>query len=277
MYTQVDRGRPSLVYRAAKQPLAPKLPLPVLIDGATASASEIVAGALQDHDRALILGTTSFGKGLVQSVYTLDGGYVLKMTTGRWLTPSGRSIHRYRLADARAAASGEDSIETDSARWARPQYHSDAGRTIYGGGAITPDVMVQPDSLTTAEQEFVRAIAPKSQEATLALRTLAEELKLTVRPDFQIEAGWRDEFYRRLVARGVTIERITFDAASRYVDRMLEHRVARTAFGDSTAQRRAVDDDVQLRRALGLVQKGRTQQELLTLTQGAEREVQKDF
>ena len=62
----------------------------------SASASEIVAGALQDHDRALVLGSTTFGKGLVQSLYSLDGGYALKLTTGKWYTPSGRSINRER-------------------------------------------------------------------------------------------------------------------------------------------------------------------------------------
>jgi carboxyl-terminal processing protease len=78
------RGGDQQVFYATDQPAAPNIPLVVLTDGRTASASEIVAGALQDHDRALIVGTTSFGKGLVQTVYTLDGGYALKMTTAKW-------------------------------------------------------------------------------------------------------------------------------------------------------------------------------------------------
>ena len=68
----------------------------ILTDERSASASEIVAGALQDHDRALVVGQTSFGKGLVQGVYNLDGGYALKLTTGKWFTPSGRTIQRPR-------------------------------------------------------------------------------------------------------------------------------------------------------------------------------------
>jgi len=96
------RGRNTPVerYVAERDPIAPRLPIVILTDGYTASASEIVAGALQDHDRALIVGTTSFGKGLVQSVYRLDGGYAIKLTTGKWYTPSGRSIQKERVLDA---------------------------------------------------------------------------------------------------------------------------------------------------------------------------------
>src|SRR5881409_3368599 len=97
------RSGENQTFMATDDPVAPTIPLILLTDGRSASASEIVAGALQDHDRALIVGTTSFGKGLVQSVFPLDGGYFLKMTTGKWYTPSGRSIHRERqlLPDGR--------------------------------------------------------------------------------------------------------------------------------------------------------------------------------
>jgi carboxyl-terminal processing protease len=79
-------------YTAKAAPIAPTIPVVILTDERTASASEIVTGALQDHDRALVVGQTSFGKGLVQGVYNLDGGYALKLTTGKWFTPSGRTI-----------------------------------------------------------------------------------------------------------------------------------------------------------------------------------------
>jgi carboxyl-terminal processing protease len=151
------RGRAdSTDFSAETQPVLPALPVIVLTDGFSASASEIVAGALQDHDRSLVLGETSFGKGLVQSVYSLDGGYALKLTTAKWFTPSGRSIQRERkIVDGRFVDTPPDTNETEASKKTRPAYKSDAGRTVYGGGGITPDLIVDQDSLTTAEQQYI--------------------------------------------------------------------------------------------------------------------------
>src|SRR5690349_21994192 len=157
-------------YGTTGSPLFPAIPLTVLTDGGTASASEIVSGALQDHDRALIVGSTSFGKGLVQTLFPLDGGYALKITTAKWYTPSGRSIQRERkFENGRFVEEKPDSAETEAKKKARPAYRSDAGRVVYGGGGITPDVLVRDDTLTTAEQAFSKAIAPKSQDFFVVL------------------------------------------------------------------------------------------------------------
>ena len=250
-------------YYARQKPIAPTIPLVILTDQYSASASEIVAGALQDHDRAVIVGTTSFGKGLVQTVFNLDGGYALKMTTGKWYTPSGRSIQKERVLteDGNWVEVDHDSVEHGP----RPTFKSDAGRTVYGGGAVTPDVIVKPDTFTTAEQEYRKSTAAKSTDMYVIMYDYAYELKNQVKPDFTVQPAWREELYRRYRAKGIEVDRALFNGAARAIDRELEIRVARLAFGDSTGRRRSLDDDPQLQKALELLRRGNTQQDLFAL------------
>ena len=261
-----SRAQDTQSYNATSSPLFPTLPITVMTDEGTASASEIVAGALQDHDRALVVGSTSYGKGLVQTLFPLDGGYALKITTAKWYTPSGRSIQRERkFVNGRFVEEKVDSTETEAKKRARPAYRSDAGRIVYGGGGITPDVLVRDDTLTTAEQAFAKAIAPKSQDVYVTLADYALELSRGLDRNFQLQPQWREELYRRLVAKGVTVDKAQYDAASRYVDRLLEQRVARVVAGDSTAKRRDLRFDAPLRKALELMEKGSSQKDLFTL------------
>src|SRR6266568_5351960 len=263
------RNGENQTFVATDDPVAPTLPLVLLTDGRSASASEIVAGALQDHDRALIVGTTSFGKGLVQSVFPLDGGYALKMTTAKWYTPSGRSIQKERklLPDGEFVEVLPDSMETDSVRKSRPKFKSDAGRIVYGGGAVTPDVIVQPDTLTTDEQKLLNLLAPKAQVVRATLVNYAVEHKGKVQPGFVVTKAWRDEFYSRLVAQGVKVDKPQFDAGGGEIDRLLSSSIARIAFGDSTEKRREVPEDAQLRRALAILRQSPSQRELFALAQ----------
>ena len=248
--------------RASGDRLVEQPPMVVLTDGGSASASEIVAGALQDHDRALVVGTTTFGKGLVQSVFPLDGGYALKITTGKWYTPSGRSIHRERTltADGRFETR-PDSLETEAEKRERPKYSSDAGRTVYGGGGITPDLIVPDDTLSTAEQEFLKSVAPKAQAFVTVLNQYAFELKGSPR-DFTVTPEWRTELRRRLGAAGVTIDPRYDPAATKILDRELDRRVARLVLGDAGAKRRALAEDHQLARAVGLLANASSQEQL---------------
>ena len=159
----LDKGQ-MIVYTKGRTPesqqelLAPgkydhlALPVVVLINRGSASASEIVAGALQDHDRALVVGETSWGKGLVQSVYTLQYGAGLALTTSKYYTPAGRNIQRdyssfydYYLADD--STSGSEPEPTT-----RKVFHTDTGRSVFGGGGITPDVVVKPRELSRLTQ-----------------------------------------------------------------------------------------------------------------------------
>lgn len=255
---QVDSARSAPVFGA--------VPLIVLTDGGTASAAEIVAGALQDHDRALIVGQTSFGKGLVQSVYNLDDGYALKLTTGKWYTPSGRSIQRPRkFVDGHFVPMPPDSAENQKSKKKRPAFRSDDGRIVYGGGGITPDVIVPDDTLTTPEQQLARALAPKSQVVYVTLYSFALGLSHHLSRGFKYDPAWRTAFIKDLKAKGVKVDPKLYADAPHYLDRLIADRVSRFVEGDSTAKRRELSFDAPLDTALQLMEKARTQKQLFAL------------
>ena len=276
------RGIPDEVSRASGAHAAIGVPLVVLTNGGTASASEIVAGALQDHDRALVLGTTTYGKGLVQSLYSLDGGYSLKLTTGKWFTPSGRSINRERritedgrvlegrLEDGKIIEGAPDSAETEESRARRPKHKTDGGRTVYGGGGIVPDFLVKEDTVTTIEQEFLRSVAPKGQQIRTVLQQYSLELRGQVARDFVVKPEWRTELRRRLDASGVKIEARFDSVANVLLSDELDRRIARRAFGDAEAKRRTLSEDRALLRAIDLLQRSKTQKDLLRTASSAQ-------
>ncbi len=260
----------------------PGMPIVVLVNTYSASAAEIIAGALQDHDRALVVGVPTFGKGLVQSLYRLDPNTALKMTTARWYTPSGRTIQR-DASDERdqviqaMLAAENGGIVPDSVLKARgdslklPEFKTDDGRTVLGGGGIVPDVIVRQDTLTTPEREFAKALGGKMPVYMDVLTTYALELKSAgtiTSPGFTVTPGMRAEVYKRLAAKGVTMSEATYATGTQLVDDQLGYLVARYVFGRSAEFRRRASDDNQLQSALALLAKASTPQSLFSLAAG---------
>jgi carboxyl-terminal processing protease len=269
------RGRTAEVYHANQRSIIGTERLVVMVNGGSASASEIIAGSLQDHDRGLVIGTTTFGKGLVQTLFPLDGGWALKLTTGKWYTPSGRSIQREHLGmnDGRFVErvgdpDYNDSQPPDTSRAGRPIFRSDAGRIVYGGGGVTPDLMVAADTLSSVEQAFYRATVagPKGQLEYATRYQLVLDLKDQVRaPDYQFRDEWRNLYWDRLQKAGIEVDRETFDGARDAVTRLLDERLAMVAFGEAARFGRLLPVDNQLQVALDLIRTSRSQQELFAL------------
>lgn len=124
-----------------------KIPLIILVNKGSASASEIVAGAMQDHDRALIVGETTFGKGLVQSVFELYQDAALALTTARYYIPSGRCIQRdYTFLT--------DYLKGVNGKTKETEYYTDSGRKVYGGGGVTPDIQLSPEKFSMVQMKL---------------------------------------------------------------------------------------------------------------------------
>ncbi|HJV21105.1 MAG TPA: S41 family peptidase [Holophagaceae bacterium] len=141
-------GRDEIQTRTPKGAMLDPFPMVVLVNRSTASASEIVAGGVQDHDRGLVVGQTSWGKGLVQSVLTIGRSRGLALTTARYYTPSGRCIQRDYTHGLDDYYNPEDEKDAKGAKPQGPEYKTDLGRPVYGGGGITPDVSVDPGLFT---------------------------------------------------------------------------------------------------------------------------------
>jgi carboxyl-terminal processing protease len=259
----------------------PDLPIVVLVSEGSASAAEIIAGALQDHDRAVVVGSPTFGKGLVQTLFPMGEGVALKLTTARWFTPSGRTIQRtakdeqdqylQALRDgvpAVADSAGADSAATDTSIAARPIFHTDAGRVVRGGGGIVPDFVIKQDTLTTDEKEFARVLGEKLPVYRDVLTVFALELKQkgTVKSEsFQITPEMRRDVLKRLRARGVDMADPVFAGASSLIDEQLGYEIARYVFGRTAEFRRRSADDRQVQLAFDLLRKAQTPKALLEL------------
>lgn len=176
VYTMGRSGDQNSEYKAQKTPIYGEGPLVVLVDRGSASASEIVAGAIQDWDRGLIVGEPTFGKGLVQTVLSVGRSGYLKLTTAKYYTPSGRCIQR----------------EEDHEQAKEKQFRTKSGRIVYGGGGIAPDIGVKPEE----RPRLVTELARNSMFFKFAIHYTATHRSLP--RDFEVDEGMIAEFKRFL-------------------------------------------------------------------------------
>ena len=227
----------------------PKLPITILVNDRSASAAEIVAGALQDHDRAVIVGESTYGKGSAQTIIPLPTAGALKITTARWFTPSGRSI-------TRPIERGDEDPSDPAPRERNEQrYRTDAGRIVYDGGGITPDVIESDSANVRATRELQGALGRKVSLFRDALTDYALALKgrrEITSQKFVVTQAMLDEVWNRMVARGVVIDRGIFDANAPVVSALLANDIARYVFGPEAEFRRRVANDQAIKTALAL-------------------------
>jgi carboxyl-terminal processing protease len=247
------------------------LPLVVLTSRHSASASEIVAGAIQDHDRGLIVGETTFGKGLVQTIMPLRNvrGYALALTTARYYTPSGRSIQRdYGSTAFEDYVSPRDRKPCDVNP--RDAKLTDAGRKVYGGDGITPDYCVEPEqpakfvsglvskgAFLDFSYEFSSADSTGGTEiaGTGSRSKVASEKVRVIGRDFHADDKVLADFRTFLDGRKIRYTPADIDQNKVALQRAIEDEVLRQVFGEGEARRRSVTWDPQMKKALDLVDK----------------------
>jgi carboxyl-terminal processing protease len=240
-------------------------PMVVLIDRNSASASEIVAGALQDHDRALIVGETSFGKALVQTIYPLEQNRGLALTTGRYYTPSDRLIQRsYRESFYEYFSGRRDNSSSE-----RTEHKTDSGRPVFGGGGITPDEEVsQPTrpkilrqlALKGSFRQFVEKLSkgdldPKFRFPSLLERwnNISEAEKGRLRRQHRVAEKILGRFRQYLDDKKIVYDHAEFDENKRLIKTYLERQLMTRVMGEEEGQRVALSIDEQLRKAIELL------------------------
>jgi carboxyl-terminal processing protease len=258
------RGRTADVTRSFKDRQAqpwPDLILAVLVDSMSASASEIVAGALQDHDRAVLVGTTTYGKGSAQTVFDVEGGG-LKLTIAKWFTPSGRSISKQR----------NPAISPDSAKKLEakaPKFETDAGRDVNGNGGIRPDIIVTDSMAGVAALTLARAIGSHGADFRDVLTGYAMSLRASGTSkdrNFMFTPDMRAELLRRLAARKVVLDSATVRTSGALLDRLASGEIARYVFGTATEFRRQFEQDPVVKRAYQVLAKANSQREAIDLS-----------
>lgn len=248
-------------------------PLVLLVNGNTASASEIVAGAMQDHDRALIVGQTSFGKGLVQGIFPMDYGTGLTLTTAKYYTPSGRLIQRDYSNESfydyytKGGTIGQEQQE-QTTKPTGPESKTDTGRPVYGGGGITPDEAVKPLTITSAQARLRNPIFAFTRDLINGRIPGFDSYKVQRGIDFDHNKLQATDFpvtdelfkaFKDYVAKDPSwkVTAAQLDHSRSFIAQDLRYNIVTAAYGRVTADQVLIADDPQVAKAVDVMPKAR--------------------
>jgi carboxyl-terminal processing protease len=247
----------------------PDVPLIVLINKHSASASEIVAGALQDHDRALIVGETSFGKGLVQSIFNLDDNTGMALTTAKYYTPSGRLIQRDYSGSNLEYLMNTTESETSTDLNHREIRETDNGRKVYGGGGITPDVLEPARDLNRFEAllasrdvflQYARRLTsgevPSASNFRLPVNSeISTNLEKSPKsmPNLEITDAILEDFKKYLAERKIEFTEEDISNNVDFIKRRIKQEVYTSSFGLEEGFKVAVEGDTQVIKAIQMI------------------------
>jgi carboxyl-terminal processing protease len=248
------RNSPERRYYALRGNQGVTVPLVVVVNNNSASATEIVAGAIQDHDRGLVVGETTFGKGLVQTVTPLSENTGLALTTARYYTPSGRLIQR----DYKSVSLYEYHYERKVPEHPTQIKLTDSGRQVTGGGGITPDIVVDEPKLTNFEKELFRNDVLYPAEAGVGGFT---QYFLGTRPtithDFKVDDQVMQQFRNYLTKHNVHFTEADLAQESDWIHRKIKQEVFLSTFGMQEGYKVLVEADPQVQKAIEAIPQAR--------------------